>query len=48
MCVRRELIDPSADHLSFLKHKVAHKFQSRVTVSIKVIHDTRAEFEEIK
>lgn len=32
ICVRRELIDPSADHLSFLKHKVAHEFQSRVAV----------------
>lgn len=32
MCVRRELTDPSADHLSFLKHKVAHEFPSRVAV----------------
>lgn len=32
LCVRREVIDPSAENLSFLKHKMAHEFQSKVAV----------------
>ena len=32
LCVRRKLIDPSAENLSFLKHKMAHEFQNKVAV----------------